>query len=874
MTGTASSHPAGYAPLPGSWDELLDDTGAVRGEWSFMSQALTEIGVPELLRRQQEARRLLEQDGVIYNVYGDGDGDGDGHPPTRWQLDPVPTLIGSREWEAIESGVIERAELLSMILEDLYGPRELLARKLLPAELVFGSDGFERACDGIRLPGAQQLFTYAADIGRDADGRPVVMADRAQAPSGAGYALENRTVIQRVIPSLYRDSQVHRLAPFFRSLRLALKEAARGSDDPRIVVLTPGPLNETAFEHAVIASTLGFPLVEGRDLVVRDRRVFMRSVGRLEPVDVILRRVDAAWCDPLELRPESQLGVPGLVEAARAQTVSIVNTLGSSVLESPALMAFLPRLAEHLLGGPLKLESTPAWWCGEDAGRRHVLANLRELILRPTSSAVGEPTHRGWELTNAQLRRIKRVIEARPGDWVGQQPPAMASSPTLTADGLQPRRSLLRAFAVTRGQSYVVMPGGLTRVAPEAHLGRISNQAGATTKDTWVLSSEPEPLTGVWLQPGPAVEGIDPMSSIPSRAAENLWWLGRYAERAEAITRMLRTVQDRRNEFEGSANPPGVQTLRALLGALTETTGTYPGFAPGGAAAEQLLEQPGDELQALIADGDRPGTLAHSVRALLNCAYGVRDQLSGDTWLIVGPLERAITEVGRPGGAIERSTRAQSALQEVMRSLLVLSGLGIESMVRDIGWRFMDAGRRLERSLQLLSLLRRTVCSVRGDAADSMMLESVLTTAESIITYRLRYRARAQLETVLELLLLDPGNPRSLAYQLERLTEDLEVLPLGADLRLSDERRMVLAAHTDLRLAEIGSLVRERTPVAESTVEGITAVRTQLDAFLLDLHARLSAAADAIDRAHFVHVTPTFSLLGPAGAQPSMGRAA
>jgi uncharacterized circularly permuted ATP-grasp superfamily protein/uncharacterized alpha-E superfamily protein len=880
MTGTASSSPAGYAPLDGSWDELLDETGAVRGEWAFMSQALTEIGVPELLRRQQEARRLLEQDGVIYNVYGDGGGDG--NPPTHWQLDPVPTLIGSREWEAIESGVIERAELLSMILEDLYGPRDLLTKKLLPAELVFGSEGFLRACDGIRLPGSQQLFTYAADIGRDADGRPVVMADRTQAPSGAGYALENRTVIQRVIPSLYRDSQVHRLAPFFRSLRLALKEVApaRASEDPRIVVLTPGPLNETAFEHAVLASTLGFPLVEGRDLVVSERRVFMRSVGRLEPVDVILRRVDAIWCDPLELRPDSQLGVPGLVEAARAQTVSVVNTLGSSVLESPALMAFLPRLAEHLLGGPLKLRSTPAWWCGEEPARKHVLANLRELILRPTSSAIGEPTHRGWELSAAQVKRIKRLIEARPGDWVGQQPPAMASSPTLTADGLRPRRSLLRAFAVTRGESYVVMPGGLTRVAPEAHLGRISTQAGATTKDTWVLSSEPEPLTGVWLQPGPAVEAIDPMSSIPSRAAENLWWLGRYAERAEAVTRMLRTVQDRRNEFEGSANPPGVQTLRALLGALTETTGTYPGFAgpaSDGFDSEQLLERPGDELQALIGDAGRPGTLAHSVRALLDCAYGVRDQLSGDTWLIAGPLERAITEVGRPGGATERSTRAQSALQEVMRSLLVLSGLGIESMVRDIGWRFMDAGRRLERSIQLLSLLRHTVCTVRGDAADSMMLESVLTTAESIITYRLRYRARAQLETVLELLLLDPGNPRSLAYQLERLTEDLEVLPRGADLRLSAERQLVLAAHTDLRLAEIGSLVGDQgavAPVAGPPIDGVTATRPQLDAFLLDLHTRLSAAADAVDRAHFVHVTPSFSLVGPAGAEPSMGRAA
>ncbi|MFZ0385988.1 MAG: circularly permuted type 2 ATP-grasp protein [Solirubrobacteraceae bacterium] len=876
MTGAAPSSPAGYAPLDGSWDELLDDTGEVRGEWTFMSRALTEIGVPELLRRQQEARRLLEQDGVIYNVYGDGDGG----PPTGWQLDPVPTLIGSREWEAIESGVIERAELLSMILEDLYGPRELLTKKLIPAEVVFGSDGFLRACDGIRLPGAQQLFTYAADIGRDGDGRPVVMADRTQAPSGAGFALENRTVIQRVIPSLYRDSQVHRLAPFFRSLRLALKEVApvRASEDPRVVVLTPGPLNETAFEHAVLASTLGFPLVEGRDLVVSERRVFMRSVGRLEPVDVILRRVDAVWSDPLELRPDSQLGVPGLVEAARAQTVSIVNTLGSSVLESPALMAFVPRLAEHLLGGPLKLASTPAWWCGEEAGRRHVLANLRELILRPTSPAVAEPTRRGWELSAAQLGQLKQLIEARPGDWVGQQPPPMASSPTLTADGLQPRRSLLRAFAVTRGESYVVMPGGLTRVAPEAHLGRISTQAGATTKDTWVLSSEPEPLTGVWLQPGPAVEAIDPMSSIPSRAAENLWWLGRYAERAEAVTRMLRTVQDRRNEFEGSANPPGVQTLRALLVALTETTGTYPGFAVGvGTDPEQLLERLGDELQTLIGEAGRPGTLAHSVRALLDCAYGVRDQLSGDTWLIVGPLERAITHVGQPGGATERSTRAQSALQEVMRSLLVLSGLGVESMVRDIGWRFMDAGRRLERSLQLLSLLRHTVCNVGGDAADSMMLESVLTSAESIITYRLRYRAGAQLETVLELLLLDPGNPRSLAYQLERLTEDLEVLPRGADLRLPEERRLVLAAHTDLRLAEIGSLVRDQAPVGPITgppIDGVTATRPRLDAFLLDLHTRLSAAADAVDRAHFVHVTPSFSLVGPAGAEPSIGRAA
>jgi uncharacterized circularly permuted ATP-grasp superfamily protein/uncharacterized alpha-E superfamily protein len=861
-----------YAPPPGHWDEMLDAGGEVRPEWRFLSRALGEIGTDELVRREREAQRLLEQDGVVYNVYASAP------EQSGWRLDPVPTLISSREWAFIESGVIERAELLSMVLEDLYGPRTLLSRRLLPPELVFGADGFLRAVDGLRLPGVQQLFVYAADIARDAAGHPIVIADRAQAPSGAGYALENRTVIQRVIPSLYRDSQVHRLAPFFRALRLSLKEIApaRASDDPRIVVLTPGPRNETAFEHAVLASTLGFPLVEGRDLTVRDRRVYLRSVGRLEPVDVILRRVDSVWCDPLELRPDSQLGVPGLLEAMRAGTVSVANTLGSSVLESPALAAFVPRLAEHLLGSPLQLPSAPTWWCGEPESARHVLAHLKGLILRPTSAAIGEPTRSGWELSSAQLRRMRRLIEARPHEWVGQEPPAMASTPTLGPGGLAPRRSVLRAFAVARGDSYVVMPGGLTRVAAEASNSRFSNQEGATTKDTWVLSSEPEPLAGRWLQPGPAVEAIDPMSSIPSRTAENLWWLGRYAERAEATARLLRTVLDRRDEFEGAVNPAGAQTLDSLLVALTETTGTHPGFtgerpphAPPGLISA--------ELAAVSGDGTRPGTLAHAVRGLLECAYAVRDQLSGDTWLIVGPLERAVAGMNARSGGTRRAeprTVAQSALQEVMRSLLVLSGLGIESMVRDIGWRFMDAGRRLERSLQLIALLRHTLSVSRGEAADSMMLESVLSTAESIITYRLRYRARAQLETVLELLLLDSGNPRSLAYQLERLTEDLDVLPRGSEVRLPEERRLVLAAHTELRLTDLARLAAVPDGARDDTSAEQWVEHPELVTFLSDLHGQLSAAAAAVDRAHFIHVTPSYSLLGPAGSAPSFGRAA
>jgi uncharacterized circularly permuted ATP-grasp superfamily protein/uncharacterized alpha-E superfamily protein len=838
--------PAGYQPLAGCYDEMVDADGVPRRHWTHLAGVFSELGVEELLRRQEEVARLIDQDGVVYNAYEEAD-----RPGQRWLLDPVPTVLSSHEWETIETGLIERAELLDLVLDDLYGRRDLLRRRLLPPEIVFGHAGFLRPWDQIRLPGAHQLFTYAADIGRDADGRPRVLSDRTQAPSGFGYALQARSVISRVFPTLYRDSQVHRLAPFFRSLRVALHAAAPTNvEDPRIVVLTPGPWNETAFEHAFLASQLGYPLVEGSDLVTRRGRVWMRSLGQLEPVHVILRRVDAWFCDPLELKPDSQLGVPGLVEAARSGAVSVVNPLGAGVLENPALMVFLPRLCEHLLGGPLALQSVPTWWCGVDDGLRYVLANLERLVLRPMSRTAGTASIFGWQLSAAELDQCKRRIEAQPIGWVGQESLEMASAPTLTPAGLAPRRSVLRAFAVPRNDSYAVMPGGLTRVAPGDGVGRISSQAGAISKDTWVLASEPERLTGFWLDSGPTVARIDPMASIPSRAAENMWWLGRYAERAEAITRLLRVVYDRRNDFQGSANPAGIESLRAVLVAITHTTTTYPGFV--GPGAGQRLASPGRELLDLVVDDQRVGTLAHSVRALLDSAYAVRDQLSADTWLVVGALDREILELHGP--MHDPQAVVSSALQRVMQSLLALGGLVSESMVRDLGWRFMDAGARLERGVQLVSLLHATVTDARGTATDSLVLESVLTAAESIMTYRRRYRSHAQLETLLDLLLLDEGNPRSLQFGLDRLTEDLDALPVRADRRLREEQQYTLEASTALRLADTAALVAQDE----------SGHRPALDAFLTELRDKLMQAADAVDRIHFVHVLPRWSLVGPA----------
>jgi uncharacterized circularly permuted ATP-grasp superfamily protein/uncharacterized alpha-E superfamily protein len=835
----------GYRPLGDVYDEMLDGDGRSRPHWEHLAGAMGEIGLGELQRRRAEAARLLDQDGVVYNAYLDedelgaasvnGEGPSTAKPrPRAWRLDPLPTIVSSREWGEIEAGVIERAELLSMILEDIYGPRELLRRRLLPPELVFGHGGFLRACDGIRLPLPQQLFSYAADLGRNAGGDVVVLADRTQAPSGAGYALENRQVISRVLPSLYRDSQVHRLAPFFRSLRSALQEAAPAQvDDPRIVVLTPGPLNETAYEHAALATTLGYPLVQGRDLTVRGDRVWMRSVGQFEPVDVILRRVDGDYCDPLELRPDSQLGVPGLLDVARAGHVSIVNSVGSAVLENPALMAFLPRLGEHLLGRAPSLASAQTWWCGDPRSCAYVLEHLQELVLRPVSRGRGPSVVLGWELSSATRAWLAERIRQRPGEWVGQEALAMSSVPVLTDSGLESRRSVLRTFATARKDSFVVMPGGLTRVEREGGAIRISNAAGAITKDTWVLASEPEPLSALWLQSGPAVIGIDPMASIPSGTAEALWWLGRYAERAEALTRLTRAVIDRNNEFGGSNNQAGAASLEALQAAL-----------------------------AWLAGVGGTNSIAMSLRAMLDNAYAVRDQLSRDTWLVLGPLERAISELEKP--LDESGDQSQAALAQVIQSLLALGGLGIESMVRDLGWRFMDAGRRLERSLQLLWLLAATMQEAHDPAVDSLIFESVLSASESIMTYRYRYRSRAQLETVLDLLLLDDGNPRSLAYQLRLLTEDLDALPSVSDLRLRPEQRLVLEASTALALADPPRLV---VPDQNGWRPALAELITTISGMLLD-------AGAAVNSTHFPHIQPSFSLVGPAGSEPTFGRSA
>lgn len=813
----------------GVYDEMCSAPGVLRPQWEYLMRAFAAMGPEELARRIQEARRLLRDNGVTYNIYDDlqGPEPRQGRP---WALDPIPVLLTSQEWSGIERGLIQRAELLDLVLADLYGPRKLMRKGLLPPELVYIHPGFLRPCDGMRAAGGHHLQLYAADLGRAPDGTVWVIGDRSQVPSGAGYALENRIVLSRILPSLYRDSQVHRVAVFFRTLRNTLAQLAlvRG-DNPRIVVLTPGPGNETYFEHAYLANYLGYPLVQGNDLTVRDGRVWLKTLERLQPVDVILRRVDESFCDPLELRGDSVLGTPGLLHAVRTGHVAVVNALGSGVLENPALMAFLPGICRQLLGEELRIPSVETWWCGEAQGCEHVLANLERLVIKPVAPHPSSSTIFGRRLTAAQREALAAEIRARPQLFVGQEEVALSTAPVLEGSCLAPRPLVLRAFLTARDETYAVMPSGLSRASSSLADAVVSSQQGGIAKDTWILASEPEMHVSLL----PAAERPLALTrtggEVPSRVADNLFWLGRYAERTEGAARLLREVLLQILETEA---PQPDRSLAVLLRAVTHHAGTYPGFADED-TKERVAEQ---ELLSVITDGRRMGSLRASVTDLVQAGRSVRDRLSRDAWRIINNVDEEFDHAPSLSDALEN-------VERLIIALAAFAGLSAESMSRGQGWRFLSIGRRIERALQTINLLRATVVS--AGEPDGALWEAVLAITDSVKTYRRRYRSQMQVGAVLDLLLHDESNPRSVGFQLMSLQEDVVGLPRkNAAPHRSPEERLVLEALTALRLSDADELAQ--VPPGKSVREG-------LDQLSARLGYLLGSLSDALSRSYFTH---------------------
>ncbi|MGQ0842517.1 MAG: circularly permuted type 2 ATP-grasp protein [Sporichthyaceae bacterium] len=827
------------------WDEMVGFHGRVRRGWRELSAMAEQLGPEGLAAAAEEATRLLVEDGVTYLPLGSEE-------EQTWGLDPLPVFVDEVEWSVLEPGLTQRAELLDRLLADLYGPRESIRSGLLPTEVVYGHPGFLRAWDGIGSA-KRQLFLASADLGRSREGAWCVVADRVQAPSGAGYAMANRRVVSRVLPGLHRDSEIHRLGPFFHAMRVGLEQVAPPTAEaPRAVLLTPGAKSETAFEQAYMSSLLGYPLVRGSDLTVADGRVWRQTLGRLEQVDVILRRVDSWFCDPLDLRPDSELGVPGLVEAARSGNVAVVNGLGAGVAENPALMPFLPGLCQLLLDEPLRLKSVPTYWCGDADGLRQVLPRLADLVVKPIARGIGRTHVNGWELSTAQLAELRARIEAEPYAWVGQEPLACSTAPSVVRDDLRPQVLTLRTFAVASGTGFQAMTGGLGQVRT-AHNGLTERQIAPVSKDVWIRNTRGAPAITPWVREATPSQLL-PMTDSP-RVIEDMFWLGRYAERAEDTARLLRAVSDRWADFHHSPEQAGAAALAVLLRALTEVTATAPGFLD--IENETWFAGRGSELVSLLLDSERPGSLAYAVRRLTDLSGDVREQLSMDTWLVLGGLERELQKLAAQAG---RGTRlpagTQDVLARVLEGMLALSGLMSESLVRDVGWRFCEIGRRTERAMHVTALLSSALRAQRSAATDSLVLESVLIAAESIITYRRRYTTRAGSSTVLDLLLADRENPRAIAYQLDRIGESLERIPADAD-RIAGVRGTLQSLRDRVRTVDTLALA---TPGADGE-------RSELRTFLGGVEADLAGMARDLEGIFFVQPMPQRSLQGTLAPQ-------
>jgi len=833
--------PAYRQPLTG-YDEMCTGQGEVRQHWRYLISALDTMGPEVLQQRQHDTVRMLRSDGATYNVYGTPDG-----LNRTWSLDPVPLLISSSEWAGIENGLAQRAELLSLILQDLYGPHTLIKKGLIPPNLVYASASFRRPCvvpPSITAPG---LNLYAADLVRSADGHFRVLKDITQAPSGMGYALENRTVMSRLIPSLFRDSHPHRLAPFFRRLRdsLAALAPATENDNPRVVIMTPGSHNETYFEHLYLSNYLDYTLIEGANLTVRDGRVWIKSVSGLEPVDVILRRVDDYYCDPLELRPDSLLGVPGLVEAVRRGRVAIANPLGAGILENPGLMAFLPRLAKHLLGQELRLPSVASWWCGQPRELDYVLANLPTLVLRTINRSDGGKPVFGDLLDKAELVAWRERIRSRPHYYVAQERLIASSAPTLRDGLMEPRQCFLRTFLAGGQDGFVVMPGGLTRVGEQPESRVISSQAGAVSKDTWVLASEPEQIDT--LLPKALTGDLRQQETLPGVAAENLFWLARYAERAEDMIRLIRNILNHRNETLQFEDPVNQAALDCLLQGLTHMSMTYPGFTGDNGNAQRA--EPLAEIIDLISNRQRSGTLATNLAACLTAAYAVRNLVSADT-------RRVFTDISDELGSLAQKGHSdlqylQAAQDRIITALMAISGAASESMSRDLGWHFLNLGRRIERALQLIALLRALLTTRRTPEVEVQLLESVLAVAESSTLYRRRFHNRPQLQTALDVLLLDETNSRSLIYQLNAARQHLTALPGQGRRPYKQEMRLVLEAINLLTLANAEEL---------ALADGGT--RPRLETLLGNLGQGLRETSNALSTTYFTHAERPYQLVG------------
>jgi uncharacterized circularly permuted ATP-grasp superfamily protein/uncharacterized alpha-E superfamily protein len=805
-------------------DECFGFEGDVKKHWKTLLTNVDKLGNEELKSRQLELLKLLKENGVTYNVYGDPDG-----LNRPWLLDAMPLLISPPEWRIAERGMKQRAYVLNKLLEDLYGERRLLKEGIIPPELIYAHSGFLRACDKIKLPGANQLILYAADLSRGPDGKVWVMKDRTQAPSGMGYALENRSALSRVVPELFKSYRITKLGGFFNNMMQAFLEIApQGKEQPRIVLLTPGPRNETYFEHAFLASYMGFTLVQGEDLVARNGYVWIKTVEGLEKVDIILRRVDDTYCDPLELREDSHLGIPGLLEVVRKGNVSIANPLGSSILENTGLMAFMHNIFKYFLNEEPIFKMVATWWCGQKKEMDYVTQHIDELVIKKIDRMGNSETVIGSHLTSVAKSNLIRRIKAQPYLYVGQEEVGFSTTPVFTKGKLEPRYTVLRTFLVAAKGGYEIMPGGLTRCSPEKGSFLVSNQDGGIAKDTWVETTTRNTGTALLHH-----TDLKRKSVLPSRAAENLFWVGRYAQRVVRTSRFIRIVL---RNLSQSGYGQESEAQKALLRTVTHLTGSYPGFI---SEEENLnLDDRLLEIHKLICNSEESGSILHTVNNLLKAMYSVRDRWSVDNWRVIDDIENVKRKLALLDPQAIR--HVFTLLDEMNAGLLSFLEMNRQSMYRGEGWLMYRIGQLIEELTLELIQYRALLTFKYEESVAFQILEALLVSNQNLSNYRSVYRTYFDIAPALDLLFLNKQNPISILSQLEMLLKFIEQLPQNENAVHDGEiANIAFECYSQVRLVNIEKLV-EADPDLDFRIE-LDKLCEQLSSKIATLSMKLTA---------------------------------
>lgn len=840
-----------YKEKINSYDEVLDQNGQVKPYWQGLFDTLESIGIAELELRNQDIVKKLRENGVTYNVY-----DSNKESNRAWKLDPIPFLIHESEWKSIEKGLKQRAHLLDLILKDFYGPQLLIKNAIIPAELVFDNSGFLLPCFDIRQKHDKQLINYAVDLARGPDGKMWLLDNRTQAPSGAGYALENRIVMSKVIPELNTKTYRSRLSPYFNQLQQTVDTLGNNNNEnPNVVFLTPGPGNETYFEHVYLSSYLGYTLVQGNDLLVRDGFVWLKSIDQLERVDVIIKRLDDEWCDPLELRRDSLLGIPGLLQVIRLGNVSVVNPPGTSVLENYGLMAFMQNACKFLLNEPLLISSIATWWCGQTKELNFVLANLPKLIIKKTNRKQGFRSIYGRLLTIEQLAELKNQILKSPKDYVAQEEVSLSTTPAFINGTIEPRYAAIRAFLVADGDDYKVMQGGLTRSSALKDKFEISNQLGGISKDTWIITDAPAEYQEKSVERKNTNNQLN--NSLTSRNAENLFWLGRLCERTMALRSFLKIILSSLNENVTKHGNKQPEFLVVLLKSLTHLTQTYPGFVGKEAEDgedfdnEAIFENPLAELLLLINDSTKAGSVSYNIQSLLRTINQVSEKWNHDTRRIINLLEDSLFVLKKTD--TNNINYVNHALDKLHIRLFSFYGNINETLPRDNGFYLLETGKNVERILSLISVFRSTFNYKKIEEEEVLLMEAILENHHLLAQYRNIYKSHLSLKAVINMVFLEKNLPYTLSYLLDTLSDYLSKLPKTNDPnRLSIAEKSALEASTIVKLINADHLIE---------VDEETQFRPELDETLSKVFELICNVSNNLASLYFNHSVMQHSVL-------------